>query len=131
MPLDAGDRLKVRRWLPPLLWAGVILTGTSVPSSALPDQVSSFDKALHFTIYAIFAALLGRQMSEVVSRWRAALLAIAIAMAFAAMDEWHQQFIPGRSTEFADWQADSLGAAIGALTSAALRRGPRGFPSTG
>ena len=131
MPLDAGDRLKVRRWLPPLLWAGVILTGTSMPSSALPDQVSSFDKVLHFTIYAIFAALLGRQMSEVVSRWRAALLAIAIAMAFAALDEWHQQFIPGRSMELADWHADSLGAVIGALTGAALRRGPRGFTTTG
>lgn len=127
MRCDAGDRLNVRRWLPPLLWAGVILVGTSLPTPLVPRELSAFDKALHFTFYALFAVLLTRQISEVVSRWRAALLAILIAMTFGAIDEWHQKFIPGRSTEFADWRADSAGAALGALAFAAVarRKGPR------
>lgn len=122
LPRDAGDRLKVRRWFPPLLWAGVILTGTSLPAALVPAQVSAFDKAIHFTIYLFFGVLLAREIALATDRWRAAVLAIVIAVAFAAADEWHQRFIPGRSTEFADWQADSLGATIGALIVAALRR---------
>ena len=31
---------------------------------------------------------------------------------FGVLDEWHQSFIPGRFSEFADWIADSLGAAV-------------------
>lgn len=122
MRRHAGDRLKARRWLPPLLWAGVILFGTSLPQSVVPLQTSSIDKVLHFTIYTVFAFLLTRQISEDTSRWRAAALAIVVAMAFGAVDEWHQRFIPGRSTEFADWLADSFGAVIGTFMFLAFRR---------
>lgn len=114
--------MKARRWLPPLLWAGVILTGTSMPGSVIPSQASGVDKALHFTIYLLFGILLTRELAENTTRWRAAGMAIIIAAVFAVADEWHQQFIPGRSTERADWYADFLGATIGALTVAALRR---------
>lgn len=114
--------MKVRRWLPPVLWAGVILTGTSMPGSVIPSQASGVDKALHFSIYLLFGILLTRELAENSTRWRAAALAIVIAAVFAAADEWHQQFIPGRSTEVADWYADFIGATIGALTGAALRR---------
>ena len=88
----------------------------------VPKAVTGFDKALHFTIYAILAVLLAKQISEVTGRWRAAVLALAIAAAFGAADEWHQGFIPGRSTELADWRADSIGAALGALAVAASQR---------
>jgi VanZ family protein len=128
MRRDTGDRLNVRRWLPPLLWAGVILIGTSLPGSLVPRAISSFDKALHFTIYAILAVLLVKQISEVTGRWRAAALAVFLTAAFGAADEWHQGFIPGRSTELADWKADSLGAAVGALAIAASRRRKRPQP---
>lgn len=123
MRRDAGDRVNVRRWLPPLLWAGVILVGTSLPSAMVPREVSAFDKALHFTFYALFAVLLSRQISEGTGRWSAAALAVLIAVTFGAVDEWHQRFIPGRSTELADWRADSIGAAVGALAFAVARRG--------
>ena len=114
--------MKVRRWLPPLLWAGVILTGTSLPASVVPGQASGVDKALHFGIYLLLGVLLTREFAEVTTRWRAAALAIVAAVVFGAADEWHQQFIPGRSTELADWYADSIGATIGAIMIAASRR---------
>lgn len=112
----------VRRWLPPLLWAGVIIFATSTPSDLVPQQVSTFDKAAHFSMYAVLAALLTHHLSDVTTRWRAAILAILLAVAFGAIDEWHQQYIPGRSMELADWGADSLGATTGALALAFARR---------
>jgi VanZ family protein len=66
-------------------------------------------------MYGLFAVLLSRDIARVTEgrRWRAPVLAIAIATAFGAADEWHQRFIPGRSSELGDWRADSIGAAIG------------------
>jgi VanZ family protein len=124
---DGGARLNVRRWLPPLLWAGVILFGTSLPQEAVPVQTAKVDKILHFSIYTVFSYLLTRQISEITTRWRAAAIAVVFAMVFGALDEWHQRFIPGRSTEFADWRADAFGAVVGALICVATlrRRSPQ------
>ena len=121
----------MRRWLPPLLWAGVILFGTSLPQAVVPVQTSQFDKIAHFSIYTVFAYLLTRQLLDITTRWRSAAIAVAIAVVFGALDEWHQRFIPGRSTEFADWMADSAGAMVGALTCVAIarRRRPQTTPT--
>ena len=125
--------MKVRRWLPPLLWAGVILLGTSLPQDAVPVQTSGIDKILHFTIYTVFAFLLTLAITEGFRLWQAVVLAIAFTMAFGAVDEWHQQLIPGRFPEFNDWVADSLGAVAGALIAALVtvrRRGRETVHST-
>lgn len=73
-------------------------------------------------MYGLFAVLLSADLSQVTSRWRAAFIAIAIAVGFGAADEWHQGFIPGRSADPADWRADSMGAAGGALLFALYTR---------
>ena len=88
----------------------------------VPVQTSKIDKVLHFSIYTVFSFLLTRQISDITTRWRAVLIAVVFTMVFGALDEWHQRFIPGRSTELADWQADSLGAVVGALACAAILR---------
>ena len=85
-------------------------------------QTAKFDKVAHFSIYTVFSYLLTRQFSDITTRWRAAAIAVAFAMVFGALDEWHQRFIPGRSTEFADWRADSIGAVVGALACVAILR---------
>ena len=107
--------MKVRRWLPPLVWAGVILFATSLPGQVLPPQVSRYDKITHFVVYGIFAALLVRDIAMTTPPWRAALLAIAGACVLGLADEWHQQFIPNRLSDIADFSADAVGASIGAL----------------
>jgi VanZ family protein len=83
----------------------------------------------HFGMYAILAWLLARHGTEVAGRWVAMVLAIIVASGFGAVDEWHQQYIPGRSTELADWQADTLGAAVGALVYAVFSRRRTGLTS--
>ena len=58
---------------------------------------------------------------------RMAALVLAGVSAFGALDEWHQQFVAGRSQDRADWFADTLGASFGVILSAAVRsrREPR------
>lgn len=90
---------------------------TSVPKELIPGQVSRLDKPVHFSMYAVLGWLLARQVQVPASRWAAPAVALLIASGFGAIDEWHQQFIPGRTTDHADWQADTLGAAAGALVS--------------
>ena len=41
-------------------------------------------------------------------------LALSIASAYAASDEWHQSFVAGRDSDLFDWVADSIGAVLGA-----------------
>ena len=90
-------------------------------------QTAKYDKVLHFSIYTVFSFLLTRQILEITNRWRAAVIAVAISVVFGALDEWHQRLIPGRSTELADWYADSAGAVVGALACVAIlrRRAPQ------
>jgi VanZ family protein len=39
---------------------------------------------------------------------------------WAALDELHQLFIPGRSAEVGDWASDTLGASLGLLVGTRL-----------
>jgi VanZ family protein len=96
----------------------------------LPAQVGAYDKVLHFIFYALFAALLLNAVRDVTERWKAVLVAVAIAAAFAAVDEWHQQFVPGRMMDVRDWVADLGGATLGASTLALILRSRRPSPSS-
>lgn len=76
------------------------------------------DKVVHFAIYGLLATLVCRLGTG----WRAAVWAFLATAAFGATDEWHQSFIPGRSTELADWLADVLGAAVAVVLYTRWRR---------
>jgi VanZ family protein len=113
--LDASANLKGRPWLPPLLWAGAMFVATSLPGSMLPRQIGPYDKVGHFFMYAVLAALLTLAASRRRVVARLVVLTVLAVSAYGAADEWHQQFIPGRSMEFRDWVADSLGGVTGVL----------------
>ena len=115
--------MNVRRWVPPILWAAIILILTSIPGADLPHfDFADADKVAHGTLYAVLGVLSMR------AAWRPGRAASALVIVLGsvallgAFDEWHQQFISGRSVEFWDWVADCLGAAIGAAATAAVVR---------
>ncbi|MGH7663488.1 MAG: VanZ family protein [Gemmatimonadaceae bacterium] len=121
-----------RRWVPPFVWAAVILTATSVPSPRISPSLGGGDKIIHFGMYGVLGALTMR------AAWRRRSPALAFALvvsgvaAFGAVDEWHQRFIPGRGAELLDWVADASGGTLGALAGSALaRRGSRGKEGRG
>jgi VanZ family protein len=101
-----------------VLWLGAILTATSLPSSVIPAVGFRFaDKALHFLMYGGLGLLLARAMHNPprTTRVRVVVAATLMVVAIGALDEWHQRYIRGRSTEFADGVADSVGGLVGAL----------------
>ena len=119
-----------RRWWPPVIWLGAILTATSLPGSFLPATHIRFaDKAVHFVMYGGLGLLLARAMHNPprTTLFRVILSAFLIVAGIGAADEWHQQYIQGRSMDPADWMADSTGGLIGALiwVSAGRARAPR------
>lgn len=71
-------------------------------------------KSAHVVEYFIFSVLLWRAFRAEASRWqfRAAFLAAAIATVYAATDEFHQSFVPGRSASVHDVMIDASGAIL-------------------
>jgi VanZ family protein len=96
------------RWLPVLVWAGVIFALSSIPSlsSGLGAWDTVLRKGAHMTEYAILACLLVRATAS--SAW-----AFGIAVAYAATDEFHQTFVHGRHGSPIDVGIDAVGALIG------------------
>jgi VanZ family protein len=110
-------------WLPVVLWAGLIFGLSSVPD--LGTGLGTWDLALrkiaHFCEYAILGALLLRALGrgEIVLGTgfilSPRLLSIAAGVAYAATDELHQHFVPGRHAAVRDVAIDAAGVLAGVL----------------
>jgi VanZ family protein len=96
----------------------VLVVLTSWPRPPVPDALRGSDKLVHATLYGVLAYLVADALRAAPTtparRAIQVLLTIAIVSAFGWADEWHQQFIPGRSRDTADWLADTVGAVAGA-----------------
>lgn len=103
------------RWWPPVLWMAVILVMTSWPKLELPKVVNFEDKVAHFGGYLVLSVLTSRAARPSMHPRRTALTILASICVFALLDEVHQAWIPGRSSEVLDWFADILGGAVGLL----------------
>lgn len=95
------------QWLWPLTIAALVLVASHRPR-LVSTGVAHGDKIVHFAVYGLLATLVCRMGRG----WRGAAWGLLAASAFGVTDEWHQSFIPGRSLEFADWVADTTGAAV-------------------
>jgi VanZ family protein len=101
-------------WVPPLVYAALIFHLSS-ETNPLPEVTAVvWDKALHATEYAGLAFLLCRALRGSGFGWPGAIvIALILASAYAATDEWHQSFVPGRDSDVHDWLADTIGAVLG------------------
>ena len=71
-------------------------------------------KAAHFSEFAGLAFLFNIAFFQTCKR-KMPLVSIALTSLYAATDEFHQLFVPGRSCQFSDWAIDTCGAAVGTL----------------
>jgi len=107
-----------------------------LPAAALKQEFANFwlagwffvVKGWHATEYAILLTLGTAVLRAKTSRSRRKCIAAALAFAvlFAASDEWHQTFVPGRDGCARDVLIDSTGASIAALL--LFLRKPRRLP---
>ena len=109
--------MNLRRWWPPVLWAGVIVTATSIPGRFVPDIGERyFDKVVHAFMYGVLGLLLARSMHNPprTTLLRVWLASILFCGAMGSLDEWHQQYIEGRDADVNDLIADCAGSVVGA-----------------
>jgi len=128
--------VRLKYWLPPVLWMAVIVGFSSDAASSprteswllpilrglAPWATSAQLEALHWLVrkiahlseYAILAALWLRALvrGRGLSPRNAGLIALAISAAWAALDEVHQSFVPSRSASVADVALDTAGALV-------------------
>ncbi len=110
--------MTLSRWWPPLVWGAAVLVATSIPNLHVPAPEGS-DKVVHFLMYCMLAFLSHRAL--VAPSRRALFVLVGTVALLGAADEWHQQFIPGRSMDVRDWAADATGGLVGAVMAAAVR----------
>ena len=96
-----------RRALWPIAIAALVVVASHRSHVAAP-AINHIDKVAHFAVFG----LLGTLICRLGRSWRAAGWALLMVSAFGVLDEWHQSFVPGRSSEVGDWIADTSGAAL-------------------
>jgi VanZ family protein len=129
------------QWLPVILWMGVIFMMSSDLGSAehtsrileplvlwiKPDASREEFELVHFLVrklghlseYAILALLILRAIKRSLNptpkkvSWQMVIVTLLVAAAYAATDEWHQSFVPGRTAALGDVLIDSSGALAG------------------
>jgi VanZ family protein len=112
-----APRSTLSRWLPVVLYAALIFTGSSIPGTSIPSGWTIHDKIIHATEYAGFTFLLARAFG--LRRW---WLAIVVGALYGVSDEFHQTFTPHRSgNDLGDITADVVGSTIGAVAWMLLR----------
>jgi VanZ family protein len=134
---DYTGRVIVVYWLPAMAWAAVVLAASSDLFSAqhsgewlgeiiirivghpLPPREFNvvhflIRKAAHLTEYFILGALGFRAVRGDGAGWRTrwALIAVALAVAVATADEWHQFFVLSRTSSGWDVLLDAAGATL-------------------
>lgn len=102
---------------PPLVLVGVIWFFSSQPdlSSGLGVIDLVGRKLTHAGEYALLCFLLWRALRGRLPGAGALGLAFALAVAYGAVDEYHQTFVAGRNGSPVDVGIDALGAALAVL----------------
>jgi VanZ family protein len=113
-------------WTLFVLWLGILFFFSSNESPKdMPTLLPHQDKVIHFVFYAGGAcALAGAMVRSFLLRGAWLLVATVVVLALAgALDEYNQQFVPGRQgMDPYDWAADIFGAACGVVILGRLRR---------
>lgn len=122
--LPRSNRLRLLSLALALTWMGAIYY---LSSQALPELDLGFsgqDKIFHIGAYGLLGILcLGAlPLRSDGYSLRQVALATCIAALYGLSDEWHQSFVPGRSTDILDLAADAVGGLLGALLGYLLSR---------
>lgn len=130
-------------WLPVLAWMTLIFTASSdahsyehssrfvepllrwlfphLSETHIHNLHELLRKCAHLTEYGLFALLLWRAVRRPVKSdprpwsWRETRLTLLLVMLYAATDEFHQQFVPTRTSLVSDVFIDTAGGAAGLL----------------
>ena len=103
------------KWLPALVLMAAIFAFSNTPSTSLPNfNAADFiiKKSAHMLGYALLALAYLHAFDNDISKWKLIWL---LAILYAASDEFHQSFVPGRGPSVIDVGIDAIGAGMGLL----------------
>lgn len=121
-------------WGLALIWMAVIFAFSSQANSGaytetyLQEANVPVRKLAHMFEFAVLAVLYQTALARSNPKEQAKIkfkhywLAFILAVLYALSDEWHQSFVPGRSSSLLDSGVDSIGALIGLTAVYWLRR---------
>lgn len=109
-----------------LAYAGLIFFLSSQSTFPVPKGIWDFDKVIHFVEYGVLGFLVARAIRPKDPKSnRGVVLSVAaviVSTLYGASDEFHQYFVPGRSSEGYDVLADAIGSVLGVAAFAFHRR---------
>jgi VanZ family protein len=107
-----GAMTLAARLVPPLALMGVIFFFSAQPDlgTGLGVWDTILRKAAHMTEYGVLWWLWHRALG-----FRHPAVAVAITLAYAATDEFHQTFVDGRNGTPVDWAIDAAGVGLAGL----------------
>jgi len=107
-------RKKLIIWAPLAFWLVLMVTATSIPNLTTPAGYPHADLVFHILVYLVLAVLAARAFSMSGYRnkglWAVLLL---MGLGLAAIDEYHEVMIPGRTASFLDFSMNVIGFTAG------------------
>ncbi|QQR58976.1 MAG: VanZ family protein [Candidatus Melainabacteria bacterium] len=103
----------IMRWILVIVWMGVIFAFSHQANSSEKTAVvfggfNIFARKLgHISEFGALYLLLRQALRKHIDIKKATYLAVLLAILYAASDEWHQSFVPGRSACVEDVMLDS------------------------
>jgi len=95
---------------------------SSQSSLPVPLLFDFQDKLYHFIAYFVMGLLAWRCFRHFIRPSLLVLTSIVFCSIHGISDEWHQSFVPGRSSDVLDWVADTMGASASMLLLPRLKR---------
>lgn len=87
------------------------------------------DKLLHFSVFGVVAFLLCRSLKrsgiKLIEKFYLPW-AVSLTSVYGIFDEFHQYFVIGRYSTFADWAADTIGAIFFVLVYYLIEKNSKG-----
>jgi VanZ family protein len=116
----------IKRWGPAILVMGIIFFASNTPSTDIPGfGIADFfvKKGGHMLGYALLAAAYFHALDNGKRNQRILIfITIISAILYAASDEFHQAFIPGRTPAIMDICVDAIGSFLGIAAFCFVRR---------
>jgi VanZ family protein len=128
--VSAETRRVVLAWAPAAIYMAVIWIVSSMEAPAFPVNLFPLrDKGVHATEYAVLAFLVAHacvRTFDAKPLLRVAFVAVLLTCLWGLLDELHQAFVPGRSSDLLDLAADTIGALVGtSVRVGVMLRSPR------
>lgn len=106
---------------PAIGYAILIFIMSSFPGYKIPNlSLLSYDKVLHLLVFGLFGIFVYRAFKFYFRVKRPYIATLITCIPYAALDEIHQLFVPGRQQSLYDFLADVIGVVVFAALSSWL-----------